>query len=178
MLEKLLIYLLRSESEKRFRSQAKSVKIGIGFVAQISETAKLQFGKNLDFRNYISIWVGKNAELKMGENVFMNNFCSVNCLKSIEIGENTIFGEGVKVYDHNHAYSHGNGELNVNRKEFTYGAVKIGKNCWLGSNSVVLKGVSIGDNSIIGAGCVIHKDVPANSVIVNKQELILKNQLK
>lgn len=178
MLEKLLKYLLRSESEKRFRSQAKSVKIGIGFVAQISETAKLQFGKNLDFRNYISIWVGKNAELKMGDNVFMNNFCSVNCLKSIEIGENTIFGEGVKVYDHNHAYSHGNGELKVNRKEFTYGPVKIGKNCWLGSNTVVLKGVSIGDNSIIGAGCVIHKDVPANSVIVNKQELILKNQPK
>lgn len=167
-------YLLRTKGEKYFRSKAESVKIGNGFVAQISETAKLQFGKNLDFRNYISIWVGKNAELNIGENVFMNNFCSVNCLKSIEIGENTIFGEGVKVYDHNHAYSHAIGELHVNRKEFTYGPVKIGKNCWLGSNVVVLRGVSIGDNSIIGASCVIHKDVPENSVIINKQELILK----
>lgn len=167
-------YLLRTKGEKCFRSKAESVKIGNGFVAQISETAKLQFGKNLDFRNYINIWVGKKAELRIGDRFFLNNYCSINCLKFVEIGENTIFGEGVKVYDHNHAYSHGNGELKVNRKEFTYGPVKIGKNCWLGSNTVVLKGVSIGDNSIIGAGCVIHKDVPANSVIVNKQELISK----
>lgn len=174
MLKKIIKYLLRTKGEKYFRSKAKGVKIGSGFVSQISKTAKLQFGKNLDFRNYISIWVGKNAELKIGDNVFMNNFCSVNCLKSIEIGENTIFGEGVKVYDHNHAYSHGNGELKVNRKEFTYGSVKIGKNCWLGSNTVVLKGVSIGDNSIIGAGCIIHKDVPENTILINNQQNLMK----
>lgn len=174
MLKKIIKYLLRTKGEKYFRSKAKGVKIGSGFVSQISGTAKLQFGEKLDFRNYINIWVGKSAELKIGDRVFLNNFCSINCLKSIEIGENTIFGEGVKIYDHNHDYSVQKEELHVNPKEFTYGPVKIGKNCWLGSNVLVLKGVSIGDNSIIGAGCIIHKDVPANSVIVNKQELISK----
>jgi len=174
MVSKILQHLLKTKEEKYFRKLSKNIKVGKGFVFQCHKSAKLTVGNDVELRNYVSIWVGKNAELKMGDNVFMNNFCSVNCLKLIEIGENAIFGEGVKVYDHNHAYSHGNGELNVNRKEFTYGAVKIGKNCWLGTNVVVLKGVSIGDNSIIGAGCVIHKDVPANSVIVNQQDLISK----
>lgn len=175
MLQRLFQNILdQTPDVKYFKRLAKKSKFGKGLVFKTSLSSKIDLGENLDFRNYISIWVGKNAELKMGKNVFMNNFCSVNCLKYIEIGENTIFGEGVKVYDHNHAYSHGNGELKVNRKEFTYGPVKIGNNCWLGSNVIVLKGVTIGDNSIIGAGCVIHKDVPANSVIVNKQELISK----
>ena len=53
-------------------------------------------------------------------------------------------------------------------------AIVSGKNCWLGSNVIVLKGVTIGDNSIIGAGCVIHKDIPANSTVLNQQEQIIK----
>src|SRR5690606_41248061 len=69
----------------------------------------------------------------------LNNYCSINCLKDIEIGENTLFGEGVRIYDHNHQYSYENAHLNVNPREFTFGAVKIGQNCWLGSNVVVLK---------------------------------------
>ncbi|WP_245539688.1 hypothetical protein [Riemerella columbina] len=40
------------------------------------------------------------------------------------------------------------------------------------TNCIILKGVTIGDNSIIGAGCIIYKDVPANSIIINKQELL------
>ena len=38
------------------------------------------------------------------------------------------------------------------------------KNCWIGANVVILKGVTIGDNVIIGAGAVIHKDIPSNSI--------------
>ena len=43
--------------------------------------------------------------------------------------------------------------------------MKIGNNCWICTNAVILKGVEIGDNSVIGAGCVIYRDIPANSVV-------------
>lgn len=174
MVEKFIHNLLRNKEEKYFRSLAIGIKLGKSFILKRSDTSYLKIGNHVDLRNFVSIWIGKNANLELGENVFMNNSCSINCMKSIEIGDHTLFGEGVKIYDHNHQYAYENGKLNVSRKEFTYGNVKIGKNCWLGSNVVVLKGVTIGDNSIIGAGCVIHKDIPKNSVIVNHQELISK----
>lgn len=44
-----------------------------------------------------------------------------------------------------------------------------------GANVIILKDVTIGDNVILGAGCVIHKDVPANSVIINRQEQLIKD---
>lgn len=174
MFEKLLNYLLRTKGERTFRTLAPDVRVGKGLIVQISQNAKFQLGKNMDFRNYINIWVGKEAKLTLGKNVFINNYCSINCLQSVEIGENTLFGEGVRVYDHNHEYSFAEGNLNVSRKDFTYGDVKIGKNCWLGSNVVVLKGVTIGDNSIIGAGCVIYKDVPENTILINNQQNLMK----
>lgn len=130
---------------------------------------KIRFGNDINIRNYCNIIVGNDAELFLGNRFFMNNYCSINCLEKIEIGENTLFGEGVKLYDHNHEYS-SEPEFKVEHQKFRTAPVKIGKNCWLGSNVTVLKGVTIGDNTIIGAGCLVYKDVPANSVVKNKTE--------
>lgn len=175
MLQRLFQNILdQTPDVKYFKRLAKKSKFGKGLIFKTSLSSKIDLGENLDFRNYISIWVGKEAKLTLGKNVFINNYCSINCLQSVEIGENTLFGEGVRVYDHNHEYSFAEGNLNVSRKDFTYGDVKIGKNCWLGSNVVVLKGVTIGDNSIIGAGCVIYKDVPENTILINNQQNLMK----
>lgn len=124
-------------------------------------------------RNFIHIFMGQKASLEIGHNFFMNNFCSINCLESITIGNNTLFGENVKLYDHNHRYADAP-EFKIFHNEFNTGPIKIGDNCWLGSNVTVLKGVTIGNNCIIGAGCVIYKDVPPNTVMMNHQELISK----
>lgn len=138
------------------------------------DAKKIEIGNNLDLKNYIHIKVLNNAELILGDNLFFNNFCSINCLEYISIGDNTLFGENVKLYDHNHDYQRTENNLVVFPSKFTTAPITIGKNCWLGSNVTVLKGVTIGDNCIIGAGCVIHKDIPANSTIFCKQELIIK----
>ncbi len=132
---------------------------------------EIKFGSDINIRSYCSFLVGNSAELILGNNVFMNNYCSVNCLEKIEIGENTLFGEGVKLYDHNHEYST-KPEFKVEHQRFRTAPIKIGKNCWLGSNVTILKGVTIGDNTIIGAGCLIYKNVPANTIIKNKTETI------
>lgn len=135
---------------------------------------KIKLGKGVSIRNYNNILVGNNAELILGDRVFMNNFCSVNCLEKIEIGENTLFGEGVKLYDHNHQYGY-SPDFRVDHQNFNTAPIKIGKNCWLGSNVTVLKGVTIGDNVIVGANCLIYKDIPANSIIKNKSELSIES---
>lgn len=172
---KIILKILKNGNLNTLRNNSK-VKVGknlrLGDFCNFSfyaDAKKIEFGDNISIRNYCNILVGNNAEINLGNRVFMNNYCSINCLEKIEIGENTLFGEGVKLYDHNHRYS-SEPEFKVEHQQFNTAPIKIGKNCWLGSNVTVLKGVTIGDNCIIGAGCVIHKDVPANSIIVNKQD--------
>ncbi|WP_287443528.1 hypothetical protein [Algoriella sp.] len=79
----------------------------------------------------------------------------------------------MKLFDHNHQYD--KEPFKVYKTDFNIGFIKLGNNVWTGANVIILKDVTIGDNVIIGAGCVIHKDVPSNSIIINKQEQIIKS---
>lgn len=47
--------------------------------------------------------------------------------------------------------------------------VRLGKNCWIGANTVILRGTTIGDNCVIGAGCIVTGDIPSNSVYIQKR---------
>ncbi|SDQ35394.1 Acetyltransferase (isoleucine patch superfamily) [Chryseobacterium soldanellicola] len=134
----------------------------------------LTIGENVLLREYCNVLVFPNAKLIIGKGVFFNNYCTINCLEKIEIGDDTIFGEGVKLYDHNHLINKGT-NFHVEKEKYTKSPIKIGKNCWIGSNVVILKGITIGDNAIIGAGCIIHKSVPANTIVKNNQNLIYES---
>ena len=52
--------------------------------------------------------------------------------------------------------------------------IRIGKNCWLGAGVVVLPGVTIGDNTVVGAGSIVNKDLPANVVAVGNPCKVLR----
>ena len=174
IIEKLQRSIQLNLLNKHPHSSVGSIKIGIAnHFTLYPDAKKIVLGEQLVFRNYIHIIVQNQAELSIGNNVFFNNFCSINCLEKIEIGENTLFGENVKLYDHNHQYQT-EPHFQVSHSEFNTAPIIIGKNCWLGSNVTVLKGVTIGDNCIIGTGCVIYKNIPANSTVVNQQNLIKK----
>lgn len=134
---------------------------------------RISFGKQITFRKGFSIMIAKKGVVSIGNNVFFNNYCSLNANDKISIGDGTLFGENVKVYDHNHCYK--NTMIPLKKQGFTTAPVSIGKHCWIGSNVIILKGVTIGDNSVIGAGCIIYKDVPPNTIVYNKQELIMRN---
>lgn len=125
----------------------------------------IRFGPYVHFKKYCHILLFPGAELVIGENVFFNNYCSVNCLEKIRIGKNTMFGEGVKIYDHNHVHSYTGEKLVVEKNNFKTAPVTIGDNCWIGSNVTILKGVTIGNNAIVGANNLIYQSIPANAVV-------------
>ena len=106
------------------------------------------------FRRRCTIFAD-GGEVKIGRGTFLNNDCSINSNQSIVIGENTLFGEGVKIYDHNHRVVDGV----VSHSEFDSAPVHVGRDCWIGSNVVILPGVTICDRTIIGAGSVIAKSI-------------------
>ena len=135
------------------------------FSLKISDQAKVNLGEPVTLSNFLSVEVGAGAQLTIGNRVFFNDHCTLRCLNKITIGRDTMFGDGVRLYDFDHIYNN----YRVEQFEFTYAPITIGKNCWIGANVVILKGATIGDNVIIGAGCTIRKGqvIPDNTIVVS-----------
>ncbi len=100
---------------------------------------------------------GKN--LIIGKNVFINSGCKVQDQGGIEIGDGTLIGHNVVLATLNHALAP------ERRGDLIPRPIRIGKNVWIGSNAVILPGVTIGDGAVIAAGAAVTKDVPENSVV-------------
>lgn len=127
-----------------------------------------RIGKKTHFRKGFIINIRNNGKVDIGENCFFNNYCSINCLKNISIGNDCIFGENVKIYDHNHKFKYNN---LIKEQGFKSDEIIIGSNCWIGTNVTILKGTKIGDNVVVGAGCVLKQEIEKNSIVKNNMEL-------
>lgn len=130
---------------------------------------QIKFGRKVTFRNYFTVYIGKGATIEIGDNTFFNHGCSLNSLQSIKIGKDCLFGENVKIYDHNHKFREKISR--VSDQGFKTSPVVIGDNCWICSNVVILRGVKVGNHCIIGAGCVVNRDVPSGSIVQCNQNL-------
>lgn len=136
--------------------------------------SRLKLGDNTSFRGGLKIMIEGDGRIQFGNNCFINNgFCATS-LKAITIGDNCIFGEGVKIYDHNHG--HALNGVPFRDQDFESKEIIIGNNCWIASNVTILAGVHIGDNCVVGANCLVYKDIPANSIVKHWEELIIENR--
>lgn len=113
-------------------------------------------------------WAGKHVHF--GKGVYANFNLTLVDDTHIYVGEYTMLGPNVVLATAGHPILP---ELRPLAYQFNM-PVHIGKNCWLGAGVVVLPGISIGDNSVIGAGSVVTKDIPANVVAVGNPCKVLR----
>lgn len=102
------------------------------------------------------------ARLTLGDRVGLSS-STIVAGNSIEIGEGTILGAGSMVLD-NDFHAPGVGFLWLTEYSKNSRPVKIGRGCFIGARSLILKGVTLGDRVVIGAGSVVTKDIPAYSI--------------
>lgn len=126
---------------------------------------KLFFGLNREAKfaiNFTSV-VLKPENVHLGAEVEKSFVLSGNCyfqgINGIFIGDRTIFAPGVKVISADHEQ----GELSTHKKEEP---IRIGNDCWIGANAVILPGVTIGDHTIVAAGAVVTKSFPNSNQVL------------
>ncbi|OPF52897.1 acetyltransferase [Clostridium baratii] len=110
---------------------------------------------------------GRN--IRIGNGVFINKSCMFVDLGGIELEDNVLIGPEVKILSVNHPLDP------KNRRGVILKSVKIRRNAWLGAGVTVCPGVTIGENSVIGAGSVVTKDVPSNTVYAGVPAKFIKS---
>ncbi|CZC94759.1 exopolysaccharide biosynthesis protein, acetyltransferase [Streptococcus pneumoniae] len=123
--------------------QEKIIQDGTWNVFKIDDKAHFIVGANVACRNFENFHVS-SGKVILHDGVFINNSCSFNCMERIEIGAGTMMGEGVRFYDHDHIYT----AEKIEKWQWTTEPIRVGRDCWIGSNVTILKGVTIGDNTI------------------------------
>lgn len=101
---------------------------------------------------------GYNIEL--GKNFYMNVNCVILDEAEVRFGDNVFIAPNCAFYTAGHPF-----DIELRNKGLEYAKpITVGNNVWIGGNVVVLPGVTIGDNCVIGAGSVVVKDIPANTL--------------
>jgi maltose O-acetyltransferase len=97
--------------------------------------------------------------IALGEGVFLNFNCVILDVVEVTIGDRTQIGPGVQILAADHPRDPATRATGL---EFGR-PVRIGRNCWIGGGAIILPGVTIGDDALIGAGSVVTRDVPAGA---------------
>lgn len=113
--------------------------------------------------------------IQIGNNVGIGEFAYLGGAGGLEIGDDCIIGQYLSCHPENHNFADNN-EL-IRLQGVSQKGIKIGTNCWIGSKVTILDGVEIGENSVIAAGAVITKSMPANSIIGGVPARMIKSRL-
>lgn len=113
------------------------------------------------------------ASVEIGNNVGISG-TTIYARNKIEIGDNCLIGANTKIIDNDFHPIDPETRLATPNGNIASTPIKIGANVFIGCNSLILKGVTIGDNSVIGAGSVVVKDIPANCVAAGNPAKVIK----
>ncbi|MDD5872205.1 MAG: sugar O-acetyltransferase [Clostridia bacterium] len=162
------LFQRRVAAKKLFKAYNRTEDDDVELRKSIMKELFKKVGENvwieLDFRCEF----GRN--ITIDDNVYINFGCVISDYADVFIGDNTLLRPNVGIYPVNHA---------IDAQERINGGccakpVHIGRNVWLGGDVKVLAGVTIGDNTIIGTGSIVKKDIPANVIAVGNPCKVLR----
>jgi acetyltransferase-like isoleucine patch superfamily enzyme len=160
-------------------SCGRGVSIGQGSYINALSKNGIVIGNNVSFGRNCQIEctgvlreLGEGLAIGDGVGIAANAFIAVR--GNVSIGKNTIFGPNVKIFSENHNYS--NVDVPIRLQGDNRKGVKIGEDCWIGANAIILDGVTIGNGSVIAAGAVVTKSVDDYSVVAGVPARLIKKR--
>ncbi len=138
---------------------------------EIAPKAQVRFGR--------FVWIGDGSKIRchegvveIGEKTVMGQECTISAYQRVRIGEQCVIADRAMFIDFDH------GVVEVERPIRVQGIykrdVEVGSNVWIGYGACILRGVRVGDNSIVGTNAVVTKDVPANAVVAGSPARVIR----
>jgi acetyltransferase-like isoleucine patch superfamily enzyme len=145
--------------------------LGRGLELQIARGARVEFGR--------FVWLGDGSKVRchegvveVGKKTVIGQECTISAYQRVRIGEQCVIADRAMFIDFDH------GVVEVERPIRSQGIykrdVEVGSNVWIGYGACILRGVRVGDNSIVGTNSVVTKDVPANAVVAGIPARIIR----
>jgi acetyltransferase-like isoleucine patch superfamily enzyme len=140
---------------------------------------ELEIGKRGVIRFGRFAWIGDGTKIRchegeviIGPKTVLGQECTISAYRHVRIGEQCVVADRAMFIDFDH------GVVEVERPVRVQGIYKrevdVGSNVWVGYGACVLRGVAVGDNSVIGTNCVVTRDVPANAVVAGVPARIVR----
>lgn len=137
-----------------------------------SRSTGVVFGDQVTLNRYAYVQGGQGG-VRLGNRVEINNFSIVNGTGGVDIGDDTLIGPGVRIISYQHRYAAGQ----TIRSQPTEGKpIRIGRDCWIGANAVLLAGVTVGDGAVVAAGAIVTKDVPSGAIVAGVPAIVKKTR--
>jgi acetyltransferase-like isoleucine patch superfamily enzyme len=167
MLSRAYLHLLARYALLRLRHGKRLQTDGICFICP---GVQLEIGRGATLRIGRWAWIGHGSkirvhegEVSIGAKTVIGQECTISAFQHVSIGRECIVADRVMLIDFDH------GIVEVNRPIRLQGIykrdVRVGHNVWIGYGACILRGVTIGDNAIVGTSAVVTKDVPENAVV-------------
>ena len=136
--------------------------LGRGLELEVGRKGQIEFGR--------FVWIGDDTKIRchegrveIGAKTVIGQECTISAYQRVRIGEQCVIADRSMFIDFDH------GVVEVERPIRQQGIYKrdvvVGSNVWIGYGACILRGVNVGDNSIVGTNAVVTKDVPANAVV-------------
>jgi UDP-3-O-[3-hydroxymyristoyl] glucosamine N-acyltransferase len=126
-----------------------------GKIKVINE-GKIILGDGVIIENESKLFAFNGGTIKIGNHTYFR-MSTITCTRSIELGNDVIVSAQALLIDHDGYGLDGNPAISK--------SIKIGNHVWIGMRAMILKGVTIGDNSVVGAGAIVTKDVEPNIIV-------------
>jgi acetyltransferase-like isoleucine patch superfamily enzyme len=127
------------------------------------------------------VWIGKGnaircheGNLRIGDKTVFGAKNTINAYLDVEIGDSCLFADWIYVCDFDHKYD--DLTIPIKNQGIVKSPVKIGRDCWLGEKSTVLRGVTVGEGSVIASHALVNRDVPPRSIVGGVPARVLKTR--
>lgn len=159
-----------AELQKQGSILGKNVFIDPTVRLRIDKNSKVSICDNVKILNDSWIITESGDEITIGSNTFISQHVIIS--GKVNIGSDTLIAGYVSIIDASHNFN--DTSKNINEQGGTKAVIKIGNNVWVGTQSVILQGVTIGNNSIIGANSTVTANIADNVIAAGNPAQVIR----